>query len=111
MTFKRYLGQFFILMLLTAQLALAQHATVHFLEDQYAVSHEHHADHSQPSKDKICQVCLFAKGFAHSDLVAGNDVPSIDALTLSVVPDLQGTRNGHDVLPYEARGPPSVFLS
>jgi hypothetical protein len=116
MIFRKYIGRFLILAMLAAQLALAQHATVHFLEDGHAVSQAQSSDspapagHGKANKDKICQICLFSKGLSHAFLFAGAEIPAAEIAAGFVVPRLQTVPARHEALLHEARGPPS-FLS
>lgn len=117
MTFRKYIGQFLILMMLAAQLALAQHATVHFLEDQHiGIAFQQTGDsapapnHHGPEKDKICQICLLAKGFSHISLFAVAEIPVVVHPAAFVFPAAQEVPVPATSFSYEARAPPA-FLS
>lgn len=115
MGFRKMIGQFVVLALLLSQLALAQHATVHVLEDPGFVSQgvsgtPAHSDHSKSDKYKVCGICLLSQGLSHADLTAVFDLgiaPVIDAFAL---PGPVAAIARHDIRAYDARGPPP-FLS
>lgn len=111
MSFRKTLAPVFIVLMLLAQLALAQHATVHFQEDQYA-SHQQHGDNGsgEPDKSKLCQICITAKQlhdiFSHADFVL---LALVLAYALSLLPE-RITRTHAVTSSYSARAPP-ILLS
>jgi hypothetical protein len=114
MIFRKYFGQFLILMMLAAQLALAQHATVHFLEDQHiGIAFQQSGDpatpqkHHGPEKGKICQACLLAKDFSHTSLSAAAEIPAVVYPAMFVFTAAQEIPLLSTSFSWEARAPPA----
>ncbi len=119
MTFRKHIGQFLILVMLAAQLALAQHATVHFLEDETIVSLVHAdsgvntIDRNEADKqkaDKICQICLYSKSFSHTIFASGIFLHITSLSAALIAPDLPVFHVHSQCSTNRARAPP-VFLS
>ena len=119
MTFRKHIGQFLILVMLTAQLALAQHATVHFLEDETIVSVVNadsgvntidRNDADKHKADILCQICLFSKGLSHTVLASGITLHILFPSADIIVPDLPVFHVYAQLSANRARAPP-VFLS
>lgn len=119
MAFRKHIGRFLVLTLLAAQIALAQHATVHVLEGglengRAGISLQHSAelpaDHRHPDKEKACDICLLAGGLSHQFLAAAIALPVAVHETGFAVPDARSGLALSLSLPYQARAPPT-FLS
>lgn len=112
MTLRKHIGQFLILLMLVAQLALAQHATVHFLEDQYKTAqHQNHdpAQTDRHDKSKSCQICVTAKELGH--LLTSADMAAVVTL-LAAIFMVWPLRRNIKPLPvafYSSRAPPSFL--
>lgn len=77
MIVKKHLYLLLILLMLGAQIGLAQHATVHFTDHGH-ISHAEHHDHDDhgvheepdgntaPETAELCQICIFAKSLSYS---------------------------------------------
>ncbi len=117
MAFRKHIGRFLVLVMLTAQLALAQHATVHFLEDRTIAAQadtgsgpDKPADHDKTGKDKVCQICVSAKGLSHSVLSGGASIPAPQTMEGFIAPDAHDAHVSFIAHSYQARAPP-VLLS
>jgi len=107
MTVRKNISLLLIMLLLGAQLALAQHATVHFT-DHGGIHHQH--DNDSPQVNELCQLCIFAKGFAHG-LSPDDAVLHADFLISSYrVPVAHNYLKRQESQGYLSRGPPA-FLS
>ncbi len=119
MTLKNKISGFLILLMLSMQLLLAQHYTVHFQQDDehIGISQNHedghgapiHDDH-KPTPDKICQICVFSKSFSHLLLSSFAAVLVIACLTGGVFFLSEQFFQQNNPQAYSARGPPA-FLS
>ena len=78
MTFRKHIGQFLIIVLLLGmQLAIAQHATVHFTEEGLTSVHHQEQDKQdhKPHSSKLCQLCLLTKDFTNGLAHVGPGIP------------------------------------
>jgi hypothetical protein len=66
-SFRKKISGLVVLLLLAAQLALAQHHAVHFSEDGVTVERQHDApkDKDKAGHDALCHVCLSSKILSH----------------------------------------------
>lgn len=113
---SREVSLLLVFVMLCTQLILAQHATVHFIEDEhigYAYQHENKqespVDHPGHNKDKVCQICLFSKALSHTFLSAGVDVLAPDFAAAFAVPVPRDAYARIITLPLRARGPPFLL--
>jgi hypothetical protein len=104
--------------MLCVQLILAQHATVHFIEDEHigaVYRHENRpespAHHPAHHDGKICQICLFSKVFSYTFAVASVDVPAPNFTTVCAVSVPREAHARHGTLPLQARAPPPLLSS
>lgn len=88
------------------QLALAQHATVHFAAGTHAPVQQQDEEH-HPAKDKFCQLCLLSKDFSHLLPQAGPDIPVPVFIDFAIIPSSSSAFYGLSLSPYAARAPPS----
>ncbi len=67
MTTRSTINLVLILLMLGAQIALAQHATVHFTDHGHSAQH-HHDDNKEgtPQTGELCQICILNKNIAHA---------------------------------------------
>jgi hypothetical protein len=114
MAMKKYIQGFLVFVLMGLQLALAQHATVHFVEDEPLMisggQHQPPADPDKHDRDKICQICLFEKNYSFV-LVSPSAVISlaVSGMAYAVLP-LPVLHTQEAASAYYSRGPP-VSLS
>lgn len=109
MDFKKSIGRFLLVMMLTMQIALAQHATVHFMEGAHQnPAHSEQQDHKH-KKDQTqhCQLCQFSKNFnkiLNTD-ETGVTAPALTAVQIIAAP--QSIAMGNEPSSYSARAPPA----
>jgi hypothetical protein len=104
--------QCLIVLMLGAQLALAQHATVHstpgYEAFRTAKTDAVHTDHDKAPHDKSCQICVLANGLSHA---LGSDaalaLPAIRNETFSP-PSAHEMRVRFLAAAYQARAPPAL---
>lgn len=106
MAFKKDIGRFLLVVMLAMQVALAQHATVHFTEGTHNNPVHQQQDH-QPDKDKLCQLCLFSKNFTKILTSAGLDILAPMDAEIQKTGLLQSIFISSDPSPYIARAPPA----
>ncbi len=114
---RKQIAQLVFVLLLGAQLALAQHATVHLTPEGHAGFHVEHGsnnnghggDHNKPRSDRFCQICIFAKSFSQALLGAPAFVPESAFKLAFVFPPPQDMRVQALTRAYQPRAPP-VFL-
>lgn len=75
-SFRRNINSILLAFMVLAQLALAQHSTVHVTEQIQIASYEHTDNgHDVPTKapthDKKCSICLLSKSFSYALSQAG----------------------------------------
>lgn len=101
MNFQKRVGQFLLVLMLAMQVALSQHATVHFMEGAHNSPIHQQQDH-QPDKDKLCQICLLSKDFTKILTPAGLDF---------LVPVHAGIQNPALLQPLIISGNPSPYIA
>ncbi len=109
---KRFLCFFVLQIMLAAQVLMAQHFTVHFMEEAHIASHAGHShNHSDHNKaDKVCQICLLTKGFQNV-LGSSSQTISIVAFKFDPIASLPKSLEQKALASaYLARAPPP-FLS
>ena len=114
MGIRRKINLFLILCMIGAQLALAQHATVHFALEGYgeihATQHQDNGHHHKPQADKFCQLCLFAKGLAHALTSEAAIVPP-DVFKIGIIfPAILDVPVRQNAKLYQARAPPAFLI-
>jgi hypothetical protein len=72
MVLRKNINLFLVLLMLGAQLAIAQHASLHFTERDYVAYHQENHNEGTPQALEICQLCISAK--ASSFAVVQDDV-------------------------------------
>lgn len=114
---KREIGLFLVCVMLCVQLILAQHATVHFIEDEHIGAgsrqengQESPVDRPVHDKDKTCQICLFSKDFSYTSPSVGIDVPTPDFTAVFAIAVPRDANARREIIRLQARAPPS-FLS
>lgn len=114
---RRWTSLLLVFVMLCAQLILAHHATVHFIEDAHigiATPHENGrqlpGDHPAHGKDKACQICLFSKALSDTVLSPSVAVLVPDFAAAFAVPVPRDAEAGAVTLSFQARAPP-FFLS
>lgn len=97
--------------MLLAQLGLAQHDAVHTaLHFQISAQEHHHEDHQPGQPDDGCQVYLVAKCFSHALIGQLPALEPVRIVSLPVSYVTQARRNGYNPASYHPRGPPSVLI-
>lgn len=114
---RREISLFLVFVMLCMQLILAQHATVHFIEDEHigAASQQENrqespADRPAHHKDKTCQICLFSKDFSYTFPSVNIDAPTPGFTTVFAIPVPWDANARRESIPLQARAPPT-FLS
>jgi hypothetical protein len=114
---RREVSFFLAFVMLCMQLVLAQHATVHFIEDEHIGAGSQQEDRQDSpanppahDKGKICQICLFSKVLSYTLLVASVDVAKSDFTTMFAVPVRRDANARHEGLPLRARAPPNLLF-
>ena len=111
MVTRKYIKLLLILLMLGAQLALAQHATVHFTDHGHIETHHDHSDHGgTPKAGELCQICVFAKSFANTAIPDGVLIPAALMDSSYHVPPAQNHITRQASHGYLARGPPSFLI-
>jgi hypothetical protein len=108
MRFKGFTSLSLLLVMLLAQLTLAQHYTVHD-HDISSPFHQEHDDNT-PTTGEKCQIFIFAKGLSNSLISQAVEIssPYIQPLKLIITAQTFIIRN--ETSDYQARAPPR-FLS
>jgi hypothetical protein len=105
MIYRKGLNQFLLMLMLAMQIALAQHATVHFMDGTHNTP-VHQQQDPEPDKDKLCQLCLLSKHFTKILTPAGLDIPApVDTFSQKAA-FLQSIITSGNTSPYIARAPP-----
>ena len=117
MAFRGYTNSFLLLVMFLTQLALAQHAAVHFAPEghtialaEYGDGGNDHSPHKKQQSDKICQLCFFAKNFSQV-VLAGSTLISQGVFEPSFI--FSPAQNMHVqaiARAYQARAPPSLLI-
>ena len=116
MAFRHHTTLLLLLVMLAAQGALAQHATVHFMvhavSGEIGSGHDSHDPAGKPASKNgdDCSICVMAKSLSHSNLVAPS-LLTVAADRAAFVPPL--AQEAPEQLfrrAYHARAPPR-FLS
>ena len=117
MAMRKHINLFLVLLMLGAQLALAQHATVHFAEQQEIVNaymhqsgHDSPSGHHGPHLKVVCQLCLFSKGISHTITpvsIVFNGPVEISAYKTPLAQSHITRQSSHG---YLARGPPAFLI-
>jgi hypothetical protein len=110
MAMRNNIHFFMILLLLGAQLALAQHASVHFTDHGHETHHEHEEAEDERYADELCQICIFSKGLTSGLPLDGSYVTTLLARTSYKVPFAQNYITQQASSGYLARGPPSFLI-
>lgn len=114
---KKQIAQFMLVMLLGAQLALAQHAAVHFATEGHIGIHTEQGSDgksnpgpNKPQSDKLCQICLLAKSFSHIVLNSPALVPQTVFEFSFIFPPAQEVRVQAIASAYQPRAPPAFLI-
>lgn len=103
-----------LLVMMAAQLSLAQHMSVHFTAHDHAyghdIQHEQEHGHERPSTNELCQLCIFAKGFAHALTAEQNILHTLLPAHSYQPPAVQPHITQHPLHGYLARAPPSYLI-
>ena len=108
---KNYSHFLLVLLMLSAQFALAHHATVHFTAHSHVSAHanDEPADH-KPAAHEQCQICVLSKSFAHALAAVGYELAAPSSALTFAVPGADRLSRQKTANAYLARAPPS-FLS
>ena len=113
MTVRKTINLFLIVLLLGAQLAIAQHASVHLTIESgralYEHNHQDAPDHQKHQNDHdLCQLCLLTQSFTQLVTFAGPalPVPSVTVSDSYLFANAVFMEQGNPAS-YAARAPPS----
>lgn len=107
MPFHKDVCRVLFVLMLAMQVALAQHASVHFLEGAHNGPVHQQQDRHQPDKDKLCQLCLLSKDFAKILTPAGPDIMVPVHAVIQTAAFLESVAASGNPSPYTARAPPA----
>lgn len=106
---SRHIFCFFALqIMLAAQVIMAQHFTVHFMEEAHITFHTGHGHPGQHDHktDQVCQICVLAKGLQNGLSGTVQVVPVVTVAFNPVLISLQSLEQEAIAGFYQARAPP-----
>jgi hypothetical protein len=115
----RIISQFMLAFMLLAQLALAQHATIHVSEGAATVAASHqtdeHAHHNAPDDHtpdahEKCSLCLLTKAFSQGFVSAETLAPALPRSSKQALLFSSALFTQKPYAAHRPRGPPSFLI-
>ncbi len=108
---KKNVAAIFVLIMLLAQIGIAQHNVVHF--KGHGHSEHHHDDHNDDHKKNVsetCQTCLLVKSLSFGLVTYHPDLPTPEFVGCAFLnnDNRAPTSNQHAL--YHARAPPGFLI-
>lgn len=114
---KHKISAFLLTIMLLAQIGLAQHASVHFLEPgQQSHTTQHqldpHGNDQEPHKkaSDSCQICISAKVFSHGLTSSTAIILPISLFSETVISSTDQITGDITYLSAQPRGPPALLI-